>query len=147
MRGVFTTFPNHKNLKVNFSPFIFQEMTLVNILVKNPYFFTTPKFWNPYFFPVFCCCCCCFLFVCFFFRKFVNQFHLSFCWVLSIEWGRWFFVKKLEKGELNIKHVWCRMGWRVFNLGVTLWQGGKTLVSKNTSISESAVDEIDNVLL
>ena len=23
---------------------------LVNILAKNPYFFPTPKFWNPYFF-------------------------------------------------------------------------------------------------
>ena len=34
-----------------------------------------------------------------------------------------------------------------FNLGVTLWQGGETLVSKNTSISESGVDKIKNVLM
>ena len=26
---------------------------LVNNLTKNLYFFPTPKFWNPYFFPVF----------------------------------------------------------------------------------------------
>ena len=43
-----------------------------------------------------------------------HHFHLCFYRVLSIGWGRWFFVKKLEKEELNIKHFWCGMGWRVF---------------------------------
>ena len=79
-----------------------------NILTKNPYFFPTPKLWNPYFFR-------------FFISKKKNcshhhrhHFHLRFYRVLSIGWGRWFFVKKLEKEELNIKHFWCGMGWRVF---------------------------------
>ena len=38
-------------------------------------------------------------------------------------------------------------GVKSFNLGVTLQQVGKTLNSKNTSISESAIDKIKNVLL
>ena len=28
--------------------------------------------------------------------------------------GRWFFVKNLEKEELNMKHSWCGIGWIVF---------------------------------
>ena len=69
-----------------------------------------------------------------------HHFHLRFCWVWSIGWGRWFSVEKLEKEELNIEHFWCGMGWRVF-------EGKKTLASKNTSISKSAADELKNVLL
>ena len=70
---------------------------VVNILVKNPYFFPTPQILKP-------------LFPCFYFRKICSHhhchhFHLSFCWVLSIGWGRWFFVKNLEKEELSIFDV------------------------------------------
>ena len=73
--------------------------SLVNILAKNHYFFPTPHILEPLLLP-------CFFF--FFFRKICNchrqrhHFHLGFCWILSIGWGRCFFVKKLDKGELNI---------------------------------------------
>ena len=64
----------------------------------------------------------------FYFRKICSHhhrhhFHLRFCWVLGIGWGRRFFVKKFEKEELNIKELWCGMGRRVF-------EGKRTLASK-----------------
>ena len=107
---------------------------LVNILAKNPYFFPTPRNFKTLISSLF-----------FYFRKICSHhhchhFHLRFCWVWSIGWGRWFSVEKLEKEELNIEHFWCGMGWRVF-------EGKKTLASKNTSISKSAADELKNVLL
>ena len=67
-----------------------------------------PEFWNPYFFPVF--------FSFFFQKKFVIAINnvIIFIYVF-IEYKvlggrRWFFVKKLEKRELKIKHFWCRIG-------------------------------------
>ena len=89
---------------------------MINILAKNSYFFPTPKFWNHY--SLF-----------FYFRKICSHhhcyhFHLRFCWVVSIGWGRWFFVKNLEKEEFNMKHFWCGIGWRVFISSPTLGGGG-----------------------
>ena len=88
--------------------------SLVNILAKNPFSSPPPQILQPWFFLFFC------------FRKTCNcdhqrhHFHLRFRWVLSIGWRRWFFVKKLEEEELNIKYFWCGMRWRVLNLSVTL---------------------------
>ena len=86
---------------------------LVNNLTKNLYFFPTPKFWNPYFFPVFS-------------EKFlivVMNVIFLFTFLLSIKsigWEEMFFVKILENEGLNIKHFWCEMRWTASNLRVTL---------------------------
>ena len=55
----------------------------------------------------------------FYFRKICSRhhchhFHLHFYYTYKYWWGRWFFVKSLEKDDLNIKHFWCGIGWRVF---------------------------------
>ena len=109
------------------SKWINSSCALINILAKNPYFSPPPS-------PPFNSGTLISSIFFFFFeggrggfqKKYVIVitnviiFHLRFCWILSVGWGIWFFVKKLEKGELNVKHFWCGMGWRVFNLGVTL---------------------------
>ena len=48
---------------------------------------------------------------------FLFMFLLS---IKSIGWEEMFFVKILENEGLNIKHLWCEMGWAAFNLRVTL---------------------------
>ena len=93
---------------VQVNRFLNKRYSLVNILAKKPYFFPTCQILEPLFLPCF-----------FLFHHQRHHFYLRFCWVLGV--GRWvFFVKKLEKEELNFKHFWCRMGWRVFNFRVTL---------------------------
>ena len=48
-----------------------------------------------------------------------HHFHMCFCWLLSTGWGRWFFVKNLEKEELNIKHL--ALLARIFTDVLNIW--------------------------
>ena len=77
---------------------------LVNILVKNPYFFPTPQILKPLFLPFF------------YFRKICSRhhchhFHLRFCWVLLIGWGEMIFCQKF--GKRGVKHETFLMWNRV----------------------------------
>ena len=92
---------------VQVNRFLNKHSSLVNILAKKPYFFPTCKILEPLFLP---CFFCFIISVIIFIYVFVEY------WVV----GDLFFVKEIEKEELNFKYFWCRIGWEVFNFRVTL---------------------------